>query len=245
MATLGAYQALDKDLYIVSRPVATRTRARVSTLIAPFPFAELEDEEIRYLYEREEDEYVDLQLSPTQTSRSSSLTSLVSISSSSILPQKEQPHTPTTPKPDKRIYPPSTPPLAPGSPSSSTSSSSASPLGFIIHSNMTNKEATVTVNVKAAPTLGEGKITPAVVNAWELGCLQYFRDRDIDDDKQVMKASNGIANEIVRDWYLNDYDRYDSMTWADFLEAIRARFLPKGWASAIRSQIIAAKQTPP
>lgn len=72
--------------------------------------------------------------------------------------------------------------------------------------------------------------------------MQYFRDRNIEESRQVLKASSGIANEVLRDWYLNDYDRFDSMLWVDFVEEVRARFLPAGWSSAIHAQIMNKRQ---
>ncbi len=107
---------------------------------------------------------------------------------------------------------------------------------------MSNKEAPVSHNPKSAPTLGEGKITPVVLNAWDHGCMQYFRERGIEETKQVLKASSGIANEVLRDWYLNDFERFDTMPWVDFLEDVRARFLPAGWASSIHAQSMGKRQ---
>ncbi|OJT04019.1 Transposon Tf2-7 polyprotein [Trametes pubescens] len=96
---------------------------------------------------------------------------------------------------------------------------------------------------KFCPVLCEGKITPTVVNAWNLACTAYFRKREIPANKQVMKAAGMVGNEILRDWYLNDIDRYNEMSWKDFLVLVRARFLPKGWATSLRSQLIGTRQT--
>ncbi|RDX45043.1 hypothetical protein OH76DRAFT_1358533, partial [Lentinus brumalis] len=109
---------------------------------------------------------------------------------------------------------------------------------------MSKKEATITPNPKAAPTFGEGTITPAVLSAWENGCFMHFRDREVKDDKQVMKAAAQIHNEVLSDWYHSDYARFDAMSWDDFTVAVRARFLPKGWALSIYSDLFAAKQQP-
>ncbi|OJT03284.1 Transposon Tf2-1 polyprotein, partial [Trametes pubescens] len=108
---------------------------------------------------------------------------------------------------------------------------------------MSNAEAEVKTSSKGPPVLCDGKITPSVLNKWELGCMQYFREKEIEDDKMVLRVGGSIANEVVRDWYINDYERYDTMTWDAFLAAIRFRFLPKGWASSIRSQIIGTRQS--
>ncbi len=104
-----------------------------------------------------------------------------------------------------------------------------------------NSEAVVTPNTKAAPTFGEGKITPANMNSWEHHCNLFFRDREIDNDKRVQKASFGFTNELLQDWYLANQELYDKNTWKEFVAAMRTRFLPRGWANAIRSEIIAKR----
>ncbi len=107
---------------------------------------------------------------------------------------------------------------------------------------MPAKEAPVAPNPKAAPSLGEGRITPGVLSAWENYCFQYFRDREIEDDRKVQKACMQIGNELILDWYHADIERFDNMSWEDFTEAIRLRFLPKGWALDIHAEIFGKKQ---
>ena len=82
---------------------------------------------------------------------------------------------------------------------------------------MPSDEALVTMNAKAAPSIGEGKITPSVINAWEHGCLQYFRDRQIADADKVFKSCMNILNELIRDWYMTDIYRFDGMNFDAFL----------------------------
>ncbi|RDX49663.1 hypothetical protein OH76DRAFT_1350553, partial [Lentinus brumalis] len=102
-------------------------------------------------------------------------------------------------------------------------------------------EALITPNSKSAPTFGEGKITPANMNSWEHQCVLFFRERDTAEDKMVQKASFGFANELLQDWYLANQDLIDEMDWKTFVAAMRTRFLPRGWASKIRSDIIAKR----
>ncbi|TFK78299.1 hypothetical protein K466DRAFT_452471, partial [Polyporus arcularius HHB13444] len=88
-----------------------------------------------------------------------------------------------------------------------------------------------------------GKITISNLNSWEHHCNLFFRERGIDDDKKVQKATFGFTNELLQDWYLANQDDYDTMSWKAFVVAIRSRFLPRGWASAIRSEIISTRMT--
>ncbi|OJT04974.1 Transposon Ty3-G Gag-Pol polyprotein [Trametes pubescens] len=236
------------------------TRRRVREFIAPFPFADLEDDELISLFEEALDLELDNEYVETRiTSISSSPLSSISISSFVTIPLddsvKTEPHI-TTPPLDNTILPreaetifvpeelidlAASRSLSRCSSSSSDSSVFAAPT-IAFSGNMTTREASVSMNPKAAPTLGEGKITPAVLNAWDHGCMQFFRERGIEDDKQVLKASSGIANEVLRDWYLNDYDRFDSLPWVEFIDNVRARFLPAGWAGNIHAQIMNKRQ---
>ncbi|KAI0686299.1 hypothetical protein C8T65DRAFT_747470 [Cerioporus squamosus] len=70
----------------------------------------------------------------------------------------------------------------------------------------------------------------------------YFRDCDVADDKKVMKATLQISNKVVSDWYHPDYERFDNMDWDDFTATVCARFLLKGWALQIYSDLFATKQ---
>ena len=107
---------------------------------------------------------------------------------------------------------------------------------------MPSEDAPVTMNAKAAPSIGEGKITPSVINAWEHGCLQYFRDRNIPDKDKVFKSCMNISNDLVRDWYMTDIYRFDGMEFEAFLAEMRAYFLPTNWDADIKAAIMNARQ---
>ncbi len=227
----------------MSSPPARRTRGRLARdfllhLTAPLPFYCIDDKEF--------DEYLESLGHPSEYSDFEviSLSPLSSLSSLSTTPSASLPPSPTLSN-VTLLSAPAHQRSRPTSPSSSSSSSSSYdivPRAYSHIHNMNKKDAPVTVNSKAAPTLGEGTITPAVLSAWENGCFMFFRERDIADDKKVMKAVSQISNEVISDWYHADYERFDNMTWDDFTAALRLRFLPKGWALGIYSDIFAAKQ---
>ncbi|KAI0694024.1 hypothetical protein C8T65DRAFT_744540 [Cerioporus squamosus] len=102
-----------------------------------------------------------------------------------------------------------------------------------------NFKATITPNSKATPTFGEGKITPVNMNTWESHCNLFFREREINNEKKVQKASLGFANKLLQDWYIANQDTYDEMSWKDFISTMRMCFLPRGWANTICAEIIA------
>ncbi|GBE87362.1 hypothetical protein SCP_1100370 [Sparassis crispa] len=80
-------------------------------------------------------------------------------------------------------------------------------------------------STKHPPILTPGKITPAIAHVWENACLQYFKH-----------------NAIISDWYYNNSNTFDVMMWKDFLSTFHAHFLPKGWDSAVLTQLLCTHQ---
>ncbi|GBE85803.1 Transposon Tf2-1 polyprotein [Sparassis crispa] len=109
-------------------------------------------------------------------------------------------------------------------------------------SNNTNMASVTQSSSKNPPILTAGKITPAVAHAWENACLQYFKHNDMANEKKVSKVTGGFQDPIVSDWYYNDADTFDAMSFKDFLILFRARFLPKGWDSAVLTQLLRSRQ---
>ncbi|TBU55735.1 hypothetical protein BD310DRAFT_979445 [Dichomitus squalens] len=103
-------------------------------------------------------------------------------------------------------------------------------------------DAPVVMIPKSAPGIGNSNITPSVINAWEHGCLQFFRDRNISDHDKVFKACMYITHDIIRDWYRTDNCRFDGMDFDEFLAELRANHLPSNWDVDIKTQIMNARQ---
>ena len=55
-------------------------------------------------------------------------------------------------------------------------------------------------NTKIAPTLNPGRITPEVLNQWERACLEYFRVKDVPDEKQVRAILSRLKDLYIADW---------------------------------------------
>ncbi|KAH9931400.1 hypothetical protein B0H21DRAFT_699847, partial [Amylocystis lapponica] len=101
----------------------------------------------------------------------------------------------------------------------------------------------VHTSTKHVPLLTPGKITPQVLHNWEHACRQYFKEKDIADVKKVAKVTGGLQDELMRDWYYNDSDTFDGMSWANFVSAMKARWLPKGWVDKTVTQLLRSRQT--
>ncbi|KAI1782038.1 hypothetical protein LXA43DRAFT_906980, partial [Ganoderma leucocontextum] len=103
-------------------------------------------------------------------------------------------------------------------------------------------DAKVIFNPKSSPTLTDGRITPEVVNTFEQGCLVYFKDRDVPAARFVAKATANISNALIADWYLTKWEEFDAMTFGEFMAEFCDKWLPRGWAMKLRSQMLQATQ---
>ncbi|KAL6299241.1 hypothetical protein BKA93DRAFT_830057 [Sparassis latifolia] len=103
-------------------------------------------------------------------------------------------------------------------------------------SNNTNMASVTQSSSKNPPILTAGKISPTIAHAWENACLQYFKHNDTANDKKVSKVTGGFQDPIVSDWYYNDADTFDAMSF------FHAHFLLKGWDSALLTQLLRSRQ---
>ncbi|GBE85228.1 hypothetical protein SCP_0704140 [Sparassis crispa] len=103
-----------------------------------------------------------------------------------------------------------------------SSSSSDLDTSIVIMSN-NNVASVVQSSTKHAPILTPWKISPTIAHSWE-------------------NTYPGFQDTIISDWYYNDVDTYDAMSWKDFLSAFHSRFLPKGWESSILTQLLCSRQ---
>ncbi|KAF9226046.1 hypothetical protein BS17DRAFT_806992 [Gyrodon lividus] len=93
-----------------------------------------------------------------------------------------------------------------------------------------------------APIITVGNITPKALRSWEMGCKQYFLHRSIDSAEQVQKIALNLQDPRIQDWYLNDYDRIDKLTFSAFMEEVRSCWLPSDWAAITRQKMLASTQ---
>ncbi|KAH9939459.1 hypothetical protein B0H21DRAFT_698417 [Amylocystis lapponica] len=95
---------------------------------------------------------------------------------------------------------------------------------------------------KHVPLLTSRKITPQVLTNWEHACRVYFKEKDVANAKKVAKVTGGLQDELVRDWYFNDADTLDALSWANFLKEMRKRWLPKGWVDRTLTDLLRSRQ---
>ncbi|KAG2095734.1 uncharacterized protein F5147DRAFT_778632 [Suillus discolor] len=92
------------------------------------------------------------------------------------------------------------------------------------------------------PFLTPGDITPEVLRTWEMGCRQYFKHKDIPVDEQVGKVAWGMQEPSVQEWYLNDQERMDELTFGEYMDEVRAYWLPSDWADTMRQKLLSSCQ---
>ncbi|KAF9218370.1 hypothetical protein BS17DRAFT_811703 [Gyrodon lividus] len=93
-----------------------------------------------------------------------------------------------------------------------------------------------------APIITVGNITPEALQSWEMGCKQYFLHRSIDSAEQVQKIAWNLQDPCIQDWYINDYDRIDKLTFSAFMEEVRSWWLPSDWATITHQKMLASTQ---
>ncbi|KAL4078737.1 hypothetical protein V8B97DRAFT_2021108 [Scleroderma yunnanense] len=91
------------------------------------------------------------------------------------------------------------------------------------------------------PVLMAGKITPEALQAWDMGCLQFFWQKEITKKDQVSKVTWNLQDIHVCDWYNHDCDCLNSLTFEDFMKE-KMLALTQGdrpfhvWAIVVQSQ---------
>ncbi|KAG1804740.1 uncharacterized protein HD556DRAFT_1226393, partial [Suillus plorans] len=92
------------------------------------------------------------------------------------------------------------------------------------------------------PFLTAGQITPEALRAWEMGCMQFFLHKEVKDDEKVKKVAWGMQDPIVQDWYLNNQEEFDALSFKDYLGEVRDYWLPTDWSDSVRRKMLASVQ---
>ncbi|KAG1801985.1 uncharacterized protein BJ212DRAFT_1487467 [Suillus subaureus] len=97
-----------------------------------------------------------------------------------------------------------------------------------------------------APTkplfLSMGDITPEILCTWEMGCHQYFKHKNIPNKEQVGKVAWGMLEPSVQEWYLNDQEHLDALTFREYMAEVRAYWLPSDWADITWQKLLSSTQ---
>ncbi|KIK41443.1 hypothetical protein CY34DRAFT_85364, partial [Suillus luteus UH-Slu-Lm8-n1] len=92
------------------------------------------------------------------------------------------------------------------------------------------------------PFLTPGDLTPEAIRKWEMGCRQYFKHKEVPADEQVGKVAWGMQEPSIQDWYLNDQDRMDLLTFPEYMAEFCAYWLPSDWDDVTRQKLLSSCQ---
>ncbi|KAG1810476.1 uncharacterized protein HD556DRAFT_1223852, partial [Suillus plorans] len=92
------------------------------------------------------------------------------------------------------------------------------------------------------PFLTAGQITPEVLRSWEMGCMQFFLHKEVQEVEKVKKIAWGMQDPIVQDWYLNNQEEFDALTFREFVTHIHEYWLPTNWADTVRRKMLSSVQ---
>jgi hypothetical protein len=92
------------------------------------------------------------------------------------------------------------------------------------------------------PLLTPGDVSPEALRAWEMGCRQFFMHKSVDAAEQVAKVAWGLQDPRIQDWYLNDQDRINKLSFADYLAEVRSYWLSSDWADIVRQRMLSSTQ---
>lgn len=95
---------------------------------------------------------------------------------------------------------------------------------------------------KAPPVLTAGDVTPEALRAWELGCMNFFRQKGVAADDQVVKVAGNLLDPRIQDWYSNNGDHLMSLSFAEFMTEVRKYWLPSDWAATVRQKMLSSTQ---
>jgi hypothetical protein len=105
-----------------------------------------------------------------------------------------------------------------------------------------NRASVVHDSASRPPTLLAGDITPEVMRSFELACLGYFDNKDVEDNKQVRKILSCIQDPRIIDWIGTERDRLLTLSFAQFMAEFRARYLDKHWEELTRRELLGMSQ---
>jgi len=67
-----------------------------------------------------------------------------------------------------------------------------------------------------------------------MGCHQFFKHKKIPVDEKVGMVVWGMQEPTIQEWYLNDQDRMDKLSFNEYMAEVRAYWPPSDWADITR-----------
>ena len=95
---------------------------------------------------------------------------------------------------------------------------------------------------KVPPTLGPGKITPAILIEWEENTQHFFTKDRMDPQNQVMSILSSFTHPSIKNWIAMNKDdlRNEDYTFNMFIVDLHKNFLDPQWINQILRNVIYA-----
>ena len=90
------------------------------------------------------------------------------------------------------------------------------------------------------PVLSDGEISPKVIREFENRCKVYFMNvkGGVPDDQKVTKLLGSFRNTLIDDWMSTETDRIVQLSFTEFMDEFRERWLPTNWEQSILTQML-------
>ncbi|KAI6011596.1 hypothetical protein EDC04DRAFT_2580428, partial [Pisolithus marmoratus] len=84
--------------------------------------------------------------------------------------------------------------------------------------------------------------TPEALRAWELGCINFFRQKGVAAEDQVIKVVGNLLDPHIQDWYSNNGDHLMALSFMEFMAEVCKYWLPSDWAASVRQKMLLSMQ---
>ena len=98
---------------------------------------------------------------------------------------------------------------------------------------------------KLPPTLGPGKITPAILVEWEEFCELFFAKDKTLPSEHVTSVLSSFSHPSIKNWIAMNKDvlRNEDYTFGNFVQDLRKNFLDPQWINQILRNVVYARMS--
>jgi hypothetical protein len=93
--------------------------------------------------------------------------------------------------------------------------------------------------------MSDGKVTPAVVEDFEYLCDIFFMSaKGISEEQKVSRLFGSFKNPQIKRWVSFEHTTLAALTFPEFMEEFRRRWLPEDWDITLHTKILRATLDP-
>ena len=86
----------------------------------------------------------------------------------------------------------------------------------------------------------DGELSPKIIREFEICCNIYFMNikGGVADDQKVRKLLHSFKNTLIQDWMSTESDRLVQLSFTDFMNEFRERWLLTNWEQSVLTQML-------